>query len=435
MPLTAKEKSKQYRERKMKEMGREAFNKREAEKRKARREKAREKKKAEAKLAPSSNQPPAVVPIDTSTEDLKRVVKRLNEYLNKESKVDVPTIVQYVEKNLITNVVDIVESKGCSILERAVFVAKNKFLKFGVSEGSNRQNFQAIGRLYKYMTGEHFKCTPAQFEIFKDTKRVINAIETNPKWKAKNTKNKYFEHLSSVIKYLNGYDETYRQYSQASIKGRKKIQADEDELKLTEKERENFVQWKVLQKASNNNKLNEYQKALVGLYTLIPPRRREMARLLTLTDTEKKLDKKLNYLVIDKNSNPKKILLQKYKTAKTYGTYEMKLPAKLKTLLKNHIRENELKPGEIVFYTSKDKYHQGSNFSNMIQKIFKLATGKQVSFNLMRHSKIQDYLSAKRSIAARKKLAKQMGHDIGTQARYDRIFHEEESDEEESDEE
>jgi len=427
MPLTNAQKSMNYRNKKIKEIGLEAYRKMEAEKRRLR----RAKKKASALAPPASSvHPPAVpsVPVN-KTKELKLLVKRLNEYLNKESKIDVPTIIQFVQKNLITGVIDIKNSKNCDLLYSAVFIAKNKFLEKGITEASHKQQTANIGRLYKYMTKEPFKCTPDQFAIFKDTLRVINAIETNPKWKKANTINQYKQDLASILKYLHGYEDAYNVYSKASTLGRKEITLVQDDLKLTDKERKNFVRWSELKKTSKSNKLNTYEKALIGLYTLLPPRRRELSQLLTLTDREHKLKKNLNYLILDKKNNPKKIIMNKYKTFKSYGPYEIKLPKQLKMLLRNHIEENGIQVGKPVFHIKdKNKYHQGSNMSSKIQTILKKSTDKRISFNILRHSKIQDFLSTPKSINRKKTLAKKMGHDIMTQARYDRIFKEEELD-------
>jgi len=185
MALTPKEKSKLYREKKIKEMGLEAFRKMEAEKRRARRAK---KKAAALALASPPKVPQAPpVPVD-KTKELKQAVARLNKYLSIESKIDVPTVTQFVQKSLITNVVDIIDSKNCDLLKHAVFIAKNKFLEKGVTEASHKQHFDNISRLYKYITKKQFKCTPKQFELFKNTERVIKAIDTNPTWQKANSK-------------------------------------------------------------------------------------------------------------------------------------------------------------------------------------------------------------------------------------------------------
>ena len=66
---------------------------------------------------------------------------------------------------------------------------------------------------------------------------------------------------------------------------------------------------------------------------------------------------------------------------------------------------------------------KGENMSAHIQRIFKRAIGKEITFNLLRHIKITYfYMQGQKSLNQKKALAKQMGHDVKTQASYVRII-------------
>jgi hypothetical protein len=93
----------------------------------------------------------------------------------------------------------------------------------------------------------------------------------------------------------------------------------------------------------------------------------------------------------------------------------------LRDILKTHIITNEIKQNEAVFPTSRGLYHHPANMSNALTEIFKNTIGREITFNLLRHIKISDFLSKPRSIAERKALAKQMGHSIDIQSKYQRI--------------
>jgi hypothetical protein len=342
MALTAKEKSKIYRERKIAEMGLEKFRKLEAEKRKARRK---------------ASKPVEVKPVE---------------------------------------------------VKEPVEVKPQQVIDF--------QNIKGLGRLYNYITGDKFEATPVQFEIFRDVKNVIEKIHSNPKWKSKNTKNKYLENLSAILKTMPDYEKEYKIYSEKSVQGRQEISKIGDDLKLTEQERKIFTDWKTIVKVLKNKKITEYEKSLVGLYILMPPRRRSVAQYLTLADDGTELNPKFNYILNGE------IIINNYKTKKTFGTQKFKIPVRLNKILMKHINKNNIKVGSPIFPTKTGKYHSGPALSKLFSDIFDKYIGKRLTFNLLRHSKITDFLSKKRTITARKKLAYQMGHSAETQARYERLI-------------
>ena len=152
----------------------------------------------------------------------------------------------------------------------------------------------------------------------------------------------------------------------------------------------------------------------MGIYTVIPPRRIEMAELLTLTTTSKDLDPNLNYLYIkDKTIQ---IIMQKYKTHKFYGKTKITLSNKPEfvKLLKQYILENHIKNGDLVFEPQ-------SNFSKYLSNVFKQHTGKDISVNLLRHSFITNYLKTQRSLEQKKNIAKLLGHNTTTLEKYNRL--------------
>jgi hypothetical protein len=435
--LTSAQKSAAYRQRKIASIGydkegRSVFLMNETKKRKERRAKAKEAKEAKMKAA-EAKIVPAGVPSKPNTQELKQVVKRLNEYLNKDSKVDVPTVVRIVKQNISPSVLKITNEKNCNRLKQSVFTAKFKFLEGGFQEISNDQQFDDLERVYTAMTNKKFKCKPKEFELFHDTKRVIHTIENNDKWPAINTKKKYYSSLSGILNYLDGYEEAYKVYSSKSTKKFLKAKKIGGDNKLKPKEKANWVDQKTVSNAYKSKGITtHYDRALLGLFTLIPPRRRLLAVRLTLTTTPefKKMKKeekeKNNWLFASNTGIPNRIMMYRYKTDWAYGPYRIPLTGQanktLRDLLKTHIRKNEIKQGEPVFYTTDGGYMDGENMSNYIQKVFKKAIGKEISFNLLRHIKITYYLQTQKSENQKEELAEQMGHDVKTQATYVRIL-------------
>ena len=119
-------------------------------------------KKIEGKYKPVPEKP-------RSFEEVKRVVKRLNTYVQQDYKVDVPTVVKYVQGRLFPDLVSLQDNKNCEVLKQAIFTAKKKNLKGKYTDKSHKEIFSKLGRLYKYMTNKKFECKPEQFEVFKDS--------------------------------------------------------------------------------------------------------------------------------------------------------------------------------------------------------------------------------------------------------------------------
>ena len=275
------------------------------------------------------------------------------------------------------------------------------------------QNLQGVARLYKYITGNEFN---DDYEFFRDSKRVIQAIEDSPIWVKPNTKNKYLENLSSVFKNLDKFEKEYKIYSKASVEGRRKITKAQGDLKMTEKEAELFVLWKIIKKAVRFKFINDYERALLGLYTLMPPRRRSVGRFLTLADEKTKmLSPNLNYIV------GRYIIINNYKTSKVFGQQKFKIPIALHRILVKHIQSSGIKKGDPIFPTKTGKYHAGSAFSTLFSDTFEKALGQRLTFNSLRHSFIIEFLGEKKTLNQKRRMAKKLAHSVATQAMYDRM--------------
>jgi hypothetical protein len=216
------------------------------------------------------------------------------------------------------------------------------------------------------------------------------------------------------------YKSVGRVYLDEAIQLQKRIEINTDHNKLSRKELMNWRDFKDVENAYRSPNLNPQESALLGLYTLIPPRRRSFATFLTVIDKDEKEDPDLNYLVLDGRS-PILLVLNNYKTSKTYGRVEIRLPSPLKRLFRNHLKESKLVSGSRVFQTTWGKPYQLPNLSNYLQNTFHKAIKSHVSFNLLRHIYITHHLSTPRSLTYKKRLATRMGHSVNQQLKYIRI--------------
>ena len=365
MPLSNAERQRQYRERKRQEMGDAAYRAEQANKRKLRRSGVRFNRPAPAP-APEPQEPPEPEPAENNKCDT------LFKGLYKQKKWKNPSL------------------------------SKKQLLK---------NTWKPFLKLYRDIHGENYDCHDLSW-IIDNPQNVINFIKN--KYKNLNTQRTKLTLIGAVLEEVKKYSKYAKIYKHEAYLLNQKIEGVTDKNLTTDKEKKNIMKWtdiKILWKDENIN-LND--RILMGIYTVIPPRRIEMAELLTLTNTSKDLDPNLNYLYIKGNTS--QIIMQKYKTHKFYGKTKITISNKLEfvKLLKQYILENHIKPGDRVFKSQ-------SNFSKYLSNTFKQHTGKDISVNILRHSFITDYLSKPRSIEDRKHIAKLLGHNISTLDKYNRI--------------
>jgi len=258
-----------------------------------------------------------------------------------------------------------------------------------------------------------FDCDNLDF--LKDYKSVIEFIMGH-KWSLA-TRKAYFTALSSILKELKGFGESANAYLQMLMKLGKEQTAEIDNNKPTEKQAENFIEWDILKDLYKNIK-NTHDKLIVGLYTIIPPRRNKDYRLMKISkgDTPP-ADKNFNYL--DINTAEYKFIFNTHKTEYKYdGPQIFKVPSELKKILKKFIEFYDLKDGDLLFSTTDWEPLTQSAFSTEVLKIFTKYTGKNITINSLRHSIISDLYKNNPTNKEKKKLAKAMGHSVEMQSTY-----------------
>ena len=297
----------------------------------------------------------------------------------------------------------------------------NKTVSF--TPQTSKLNMDNIKRNYERVFGQSFQCTESQLDEYLESKRVIDyVVNRDSRLKKLTSKRKYLESIGSVLLSIPKYKTVGRIYLDEAINLQKRIEVNTDYNSLSRRERINWRDFKDVENAYKSENLNPQEAALLGLYTIIPPRRRSFATFLTVIDKDEKpqKDPNLNYLVID-GRNPILLVLNNYKTSKTYGRVEIKLPSPLKRVFRNHLKESKLVSGDRVFQTPRGNPYQPTNMSNYLQNTFHKATGNHISFNLLRHIYITHHLSTPRSLTYKKRLASKMGQSVGMQLKYIRI--------------
>ena len=123
---------------------------------------------------------------------------------------------------------------------------------------------------------------------------------------------------------------------------------------------------------------------------------------------KKQKDTSVNYLVLNKNNYT--IVINKYKTAGTYGVISIKLTKGFTGILRQYMEVHNLRTNDYLFGDGEQ-----SNYIRYENK----KLGLDISINTLRHMTITDLLnSSKLTPDARVRLSKRMGHSVYTQGEY-----------------
>jgi hypothetical protein len=151
--------------------------------------------------------------------------------------------------------------------------------------------------------------------------------------------------------------------------------------------------------------LSEEDYLIYSLYTKMPPLRADFVNLGIFVRYAK--GRAGNYLVLHKDTKKWRLVLNNYKTSKTFGQQILTLPASVAELIKDNT-------ATLLVMTE-------NNLGKRVTAIFEKLCQKKMSINLLRHSYIKHFLSTKRTILEREALAKKMLHSTGLQEKYDII--------------
>jgi hypothetical protein len=283
-------------------------------------------------------------------------------------------------------------------------VAKGRTIKRATVE----EQYNNIIKLHKLMFNDDMK----KMDFLRDTNNVFNFINTNDKWST-SSKNKIIQSISSVLSVLPEYKNEYKIYSDISTGNSKQYVQDKGDIINVE----NYIQWNDL-KDLYKKPTDLFDKSLISIYTILPPRRVKDIQLMTITHSSDGLEDGLNYILLD-GTKPTQLIYQNYKTQSVYGVQTFDIPAKLSKILQEYINSKELKDGSPLFPNRQKTYYK--NFGEIITKTFKKYIDTPISANVLRHSFIIDFMKIKRTPNERKKIADQMAHSIEMQSMYDRM--------------
>jgi hypothetical protein len=192
--------------------------------------------------------------------------------------------------------------------------------------------------------------------------------------------------------------------------------------KPTERDEKAYVPFEELEKKRDELKEGSMERLLLSMYTMIPPVRSDYDKIKIYTDIK---DKEIgnindeNYMILDNNNKKYFIILQKYKTSKTYKTLHINIPP---NLLKEIALSLKSKPRKYLFVDRNNKpYDKSNTFNRWANRKLKDIFGKkEISLRTIRHIYIsrRDLKLEEKSGLQRIEIANKMGHSLNQQQKY-----------------
>jgi len=275
-----------------------------------------------------------------------------------------------------------------------------------------------INTLKKYITDIHIirkiynpNLPENNFDFLSDFKTILDIIRN--KYTNINSISTIINSISSVLmrihKYRHLYDNIYKEINDM-ISKEKKRQILDSENKLTLKESNKYVDWNTILQIEPNINDNE-DLMIFHLYTTLPPRRISDYSNIKIINNENDDNNKDNFILI-KRERVQKIILNNYKTSKTYGKFiNSNIPKKLN----DSILAMNPKNGNFLLN------YNNTYFSRKITNIFRKYLGIPITVNILRHSYITHMMKKNISTKKKKEIAILMGHNIQMQDEYRRI--------------
>jgi len=224
--------------------------------------------------------------------------------------------------------------------------------------------------------------TALSMKNFENAREILKYLEDMPSNKRKTI-------LSALVVLTN--DSTYRREMMSDIQEYNKTIAKQEKSKT---QKENWLETDVLdtklqqlkrnadllykKKNISPDNLQEIQNYIILLLfsgEYIAPRRSKDYTDFRISDIDKAKD---NYL------EGNHLVFNSYKTAKTYGTQKVKIPIKLKNILRKWFKIN---PTEYLLF---DKNLQPLTSVKLNQRLNKMFDGKKISVNALRHTYLTD---------------------------------------------
>lgn len=335
-----------------------------------------------------------------------------------------PILLRQQKQDIREKIADIRAFSNCDQLVDMIIEVERRNGR-EIKNSTIRTNIRIIDLIYRRMgLGRTFPCNSKSFEPFQDADRVIDFIKNHRAWKSPSTKISKLTALAGILRSMDGYEEAQLKYSELAGQMQTTNQQEREEQKLNPKQSANILPWPTI--VAGLDTIDDlFDRAIYGMYTLIPPRRVSTFHDLKIqslnykmpTDFSYARDEGQNVLFLDRKLMPVKMILQRYKTAKKLGDYEAKVPPKLARVLHEYIKDEfsngDMSLGDYLFpkLQSFDKYSKGG-FQSLVASIFKKYLRRNIGSTFLRISFASHIINQtpQPSVRELKVIARKLGH-------------------------
>jgi hypothetical protein len=222
----------------------------------------------------------------------------------------------------------------------------------------------------------------------------------------------YHLYLNAIVSYMKHnpvkVDEKVKEEWTRLARGNSEvIQEHYKENKPSELQKDKVMSWKDIETV--RDKLSDgIPKLLLSMYTLLEPERADYFECELISRGQKVTS--ANYI----NLSESKLVITDFKTAKKYDKLEQDIPPELMRQITLSITDQ---PRQYLFVNRFKKPFERPQYSNWANRVLSDIFGKPMTLTIIRHaycSKL-DFNAPIRSLEA---ISKRMGHDVGTQKRY-----------------
>lgn len=243
--------------------------------------------------------------------------------------------------------------------------------------------------------------------------------------------------VNAIINYLRGLEQDKNiidKYCTFSDSLSVKISRNNYKMEKNEKELDNWATLDELKERVEELKLKvpkifktyhdivNYQRYIAGLIQLETGLRNELADCKILDYDEYKkieIDSEYNYLIIKNRCKEAKLIIQNYKTKKTYGIIEIDFDEYDTKEIKKYFKEitkfkeyNNIKNNWLIFDRYGDKLNR-NEYTKFLQNVFNI-DDKKISSTMIR----KIILSSEYNAELMKNKAIKMGHSVSTQIKH-----------------
>jgi len=302
----------------------------------------------------------------------------------------------FKEKTIKEKAVKVEKAK----LKRSCMDMQKTFVEFvkDIKPSTAKGYWSKLRTIYNRYTGKVWD--GCDFDWLNNTDEVLKFISNHEAW-GKTSKWSYINAITSIISRIEGYDDAYKVYSEANRAGLETYVKTREENILNKQQLENIVSWPtVLEQTAPADLKGEL---LFELLRWIPRRSGTYRQLRW-----RSADGKGNYFLVT-DGKVDKMVLNVYKTAKTYGKFEIAVEEFMSDLVMKYIRLMGILDGGFLLSTSQNQSQFASWSTDTMARIFK---GKRMGTTLCRISYASHHVKKHKSVKEQKAVARKLGHSL-----------------------